>query len=498
MKVRQHASKARIEAVIQALKYREQTDVPGTVPFGLPDSAPGKLVVITDADLHDSVTIGRLAKWREKANVWYPAQFPVTIEGTKRWAEHALLRSPDRILFYIFAEGTDEPVGHVGLYRFDYAGGSAEIDNVIRGVFSANTRGIMTAAIRSLQMWSRKYLQLNHLELRVYSDNERALELYRRTGFREIARTRLYLHIEEGVSSWVDNPEAGVSTDRYFVTMSDAEPDVSEQRMMDRLEKTGAEVRADILRMAYRAQSAHLGGALSVVDILVALYFQVLTVDPKNHLDPRRDRLVFSKAHDAKALFATLARRGFFPVRQLSRYEVDNAVLPGHSTRHCVPGVEASAGSLGHGLSIGTGLALAAKLAGRKFRSWVILSDGECDEGATWEAALFAAHHKLDNLTAIVDYNGLQGYGYVKEILNLEPFADKWRSFGWDVRTIDGHAYGEMVREFSSVPATSGRPTVFIAKTTKGLGGPPEYVNQVSSQYKPPSEADLDNLSVRV
>ena len=249
-------------------------------------------------------------------------------------------------------------------------------------------------------------------------------------------------------------------------------------------------VRRDILQMSYRARSAHSGGAYSCVEILVSLYFGVMRVFPKNALHESRDRLIFSKAHDAKALYAVLAERGFFDKKILKKYEVDEGILPGHSTRHCVPGVEVSAGALGHGLSLASGVALAGKMKSKSYRVFAVLSDGECDEGSTWEAALFAGHHGLSNLTVVVDYNKLQGYGKTQDILALEPFADKWRAFGWEAKEVDGHKFADLMKGFSSVPFKQGKPSVIIAHTIKGLGGPKQHVGAVSSQYKPPTEEE--------
>jgi transketolase len=249
-------------------------------------------------------------------------------------------------------------------------------------------------------------------------------------------------------------------------------------------------VRRDILTMSYEAQSAHAGGAYSVVEILVALYFGVMKINPKKPNDSKRDRLVFSKAHDAKALYATLAARGFFPKKYLARYEVNNAILPGHSTRHCVPGVEVSAGALGHGLSMAAGMALGIKQHRAHAKVFAVLSDGECDEGSTWEAALFASHHMLDNLVAVVDYNKLQGYGYVKDVLDLEPFTAKWQAFGWSVKEADGHDTEGLIRLLKRTPFAKGKPSIVVAHTIKGFGGPKRHINQISSQYKPPTEEE--------
>jgi transketolase len=216
-------------------------------------------------------------------------------------------------------------------------------------------------------------------------------------------------------------------------------------------------------------------------------------VNAKNTQDPKRDRLIFSKAHDAKALYAVLAERGFFDKKVLEKYEIDDSVLPGHSTRHCVPGVEVSAGALGHGLSMAAGSAYALKNKLTNVpRVFAILSDGECNEGSTWEAALFAGHHKLDNLTVVVDYNKLQGYGFTKDILQLEPFADKWKAFGWSTVEVDGHDFKQLIQKLSSVPLSKHKPSIIIAHTTKGLGGPRRHVGQVSSQYKPPTEEEYE------
>ena len=259
---------------------------------------------------------------------------------------------------------------------------------------------------------------------------------------------------------------------------------------LESLKKLAKVAREDIIRMSLHAKSAHMGGSLSCVEILVALYFKIMNIFPKEPENQERDRLIFSKAHDAKALYATLAERGFFGRKILEGYELDGGRLPGHTTRHCVPGVEVSAGALGHGLSMAAGMAYVGKQDNRKFRVFTILSDGECNEGSTWEAILFAGHHKLDNLTAIVDYNKLQGFGFTKDVLDLEPFAAKWLSFGWEVKEINGHNFKEIVGILSKLPLKIGKPSVIIAHTIKGLGGVPIYMNKVSSQYRPPSEKE--------
>lgn len=262
--------------------------------------------------------------------------------------------------------------------------------------------------------------------------------------------------------------------------------------MKNNLTQIAQQVRKHILAMSLAAQSAHVGGALSCVEILVVLYFKIMKVFPKDPENPERDRLIFSKAHDGKALYAVLCERGFFPKKTLEGYESDGGKLPGHSTRHCVPGVEVSAGSLGHGLSMAAGMAYVGKQDNKKYRVFAVLSDGECDEGSTWEAILFAGHHKLDNLIVIVDYNKLQGYGFTKDVLDLEPFASKFKAFGWEVKEIDGHNINGIVKMLSKLPLKSNKPSAVIAHTIKGLGGVPNHINQISSQYKPPSQEEAN------
>lgn len=260
------------------------------------------------------------------------------------------------------------------------------------------------------------------------------------------------------------------------------------------LEKMAKEIRKTIIQMSFKAKSAHTGGSLSCVEILVALYFKIMRVFPDDAENPKRDRLIFSKAHDAKALYAVLCTGGFFPKEILLGYEANGGKLPGHTTRHCVPGVEVSTGSLGHGLSMAAGMAYVGKLNKKKFRVFTILSDGECDEGSTWEAILFSGHHKLDNLIAIVDYNKLQCFGFTKDVLNLEPFLAKWRSFGWEARSIDGHNFNQIIKTLSNLPFKKGKPSVIIANTIKGFGGPLKHVNQISSQFVPPTKEEVNEI----
>ncbi|MDD4953902.1 MAG: transketolase [Candidatus Omnitrophica bacterium] len=234
--------------------------------------------------------------------------------------------------------------------------------------------------------------------------------------------------------------------------------------------KIAAQIRARIIKMHAAACASHIGSSFSVVDILVALYFKALKISPDNCSCAGRDRLILSKGHAASALYATLARRGFFPDKVLDGYCVDGGTLPGHSTIGCASAVEVSTGSLGHGLSMGIGMALAARGDKSKHRVFVILSDGECQEGSVWEAAMFAAQHRLDNLIAIVDYNKIQAFGKTNEVVDLEPFRSKWSSFGWGVQEVDGHDFKEIIPALEKVPFRKNKPSVVIAHTIKGKG----------------------------
>lgn len=250
------------------------------------------------------------------------------------------------------------------------------------------------------------------------------------------------------------------------------------------------QIRVHVLRMVHRAQSSHIGTSLSAADLLAVLYTRVLRIDPSQPDRPDRDRFILSKGHGCAAVYAVLAERGFFPKEWLDTYYQDGSHLAGHITHHGVPGVEASTGSLGHGLSIGCGMALAGKRDGCSCRVFVLLSDGECDEGSTWEAALFAPHHRLDNLVAIVDYNKIQSFGTVKEVLDLDPLGSKWQAFGWATREIDGHDFDQIENALLSVPFETGRPSCIIAHTVKGKGVS-FMEGQLAWHYKAPNDEQL-------
>ncbi len=236
------------------------------------------------------------------------------------------------------------------------------------------------------------------------------------------------------------------------------------------LEAKAKQLRRHVIRMLAEAGSGHSGGSLSAADIVATLYFKVMRHDPATPRWPDRDRFILSKGHAVPILYAALAESGYFPVAELSTLRKLNSRLQGHNDRNAVPGVESSGGPIGMGLSFGLGMALAARLDGKNHRIYVLLGDGECDAGQDWEAAMAAAHYHADNLTAIVDRNGIQNDGFTDSTMNLEPFADKWRSFGWHVEEINGHSIPEILDGLERAQQTKGRPTVIIAKTTKGKG----------------------------
>ena len=254
--------------------------------------------------------------------------------------------------------------------------------------------------------------------------------------------------------------------------------------------RLGQKIRRHVVCMTHRAQSAHVGTSLSMADLLAVLYGSVLRVDPSHPQWPERDRFILSKGHGCAGLYAVLAELGFFPLTWLDDFYQNGSRLAGHITHHGVPGVEVSTGSLGHGLPIGCGLALASKRDGQPYRVFTLLSDGECDEGSIWEAALFAAHHALDNLIAIVDYNKIQSLGTVQEVLKLEPLAAKWEAFGWGVREIDGHDFEQILRALTNIPFVPARPTCIIAHTIKGKGVS-FMENKLLWHYRSPDKHEL-------
>ena len=220
----------------------------------------------------------------------------------------------------------------------------------------------------------------------------------------------------------------------------------------------------------YNAQSGHPGGSLSLADILSVLYFEVMNVDPKNPKMADRDRFVLSKGHCAPALYGILAEKGFFPAEDVATLRRTDSYMQGHPDMKGIPGIDMSTGSLGQGISAANGMALAGKLAGKDYRVYTILGDGELEEGQVWEAAMFAAHYKLDNLTAFIDNNGLQIDGNIADVMNSNPIDEKFKAFNWNVITIDAHDYDAILDAVNQAKATKGQPTVIIAKSVKGKG----------------------------
>jgi transketolase len=261
--------------------------------------------------------------------------------------------------------------------------------------------------------------------------------------------------------------------------------------IMQDLKEKAKNIRRQVLEMIYKSSGAHIGSSLSCVDILTFLYFKLLNIYPENPAAENRDRFILSKGHAAAALYAVLSGRGFFEQKCLEDYCQDETKLAGHSIRQPALGIEASTGSLGHGLSMAVGMALAAKRDNKNHRVFVLLSDGECQEGPVWEAALFAGHNKLDNLIAIIDYNKIQAMGRVEEILSLEPLRKKWEDFNWSVKEADGHNFEELEQSFFQIPFEKGRPSLLIAHTIKGKGVS-FLENKLISHYKKFSEEEYE------
>jgi len=251
------------------------------------------------------------------------------------------------------------------------------------------------------------------------------------------------------------------------VSPESASPDSKFNMPTAELKEMAKKLRRHVITMTATAGSGHPGGSLSAADIITALYFKVLRHDPENHQWSDRDRFILSKGHAAPILYAALAEAGYFPVSELTTLRKLDSRLQGHTDRKFTPGVEMSAGSLGMGLSFAIGVALAARLDSKTYRTYVLLSDGECEEGQTWEAALSAAHFKLDNLTAIVDCNGIQLSGWTRDIMNLEPLTQKWQAFGWHALDIDGHDYEEILSACRGAEKIKGKPTIIVARTIK-------------------------------
>lgn len=262
------------------------------------------------------------------------------------------------------------------------------------------------------------------------------------------------------------------------------------QSEVEYLRGIAQKLRARAVSMVHRSKASHLGSCLSMADLVACLYWDTMRIDPFRPDWAHRDRFFMSKGHGAALLYATLAERGFFPVEELEQYCRSGSRLTGHVTSG-VPGVEFSSGSLGHGLPVACGVALASKRESLPFRAFVLASDGELDEGSNWEAILFAPQHQLDNLVLIVDYNKIQSFGRTKDILDLDPLADKFKAFRWAVREIDGHNMQEIVTTLQSLPFESGRPNALIAHTVKGKGV--SFMEDLLHwHYKSPTDEQLE------
>ena len=243
-----------------------------------------------------------------------------------------------------------------------------------------------------------------------------------------------------------------------------------QQMRKEQLAKIASQVRLNILEEVHAAKSGHPGGSLSIAEVMTYLYFEEMNVDPANPKNPDRDRFVLSKGHTAPALYAVLAERGFLPREDLKTLRKIDSYLQGHPDMKHIPGVDMSTGSLGLGISTACGMALAAKIEGKPYRTYTVVGDGESEEGQVWEAAMFAAHYKLDNLCVILDWNGLQIDGPVTEVMNPTPHDKKFEAFGFEVITVNAHDYDELESAFAKARAVKGKPTVIIMKSVKGKG----------------------------
>jgi len=230
------------------------------------------------------------------------------------------------------------------------------------------------------------------------------------------------------------------------------------------------DIRRTILDLVHSTGTPHIGSAFSCVEILVSLYFRIMNINPHRPLNPARDRFILSKGHACAGLYAILQKRGFLSKKDIAAFAVNNGRLELHPSLNVKKGIEATTGSLGHGLSIGAGMAYAAKCDKKKFKTYVLLSDGELNEGSTWEAVMFAGHHRLNNLIAIIDYNKMQAMGFTRDILDLEPLAEKWGSFGWKAYEVNGHDFKDLFDVLESARKTIMMPAVVIAHTVKGKG----------------------------
>ncbi len=265
--------------------------------------------------------------------------------------------------------------------------------------------------------------------------------------------------------------------------------ELAPKRNVDWLARKANEMRISILQTVVRAGGGHIGGAFSIIDVMTALYFRVLCHDPKNPAWPERDRLIFSKGHGCLALYAVLAETGYFGKERLESFCEDGGQLAGHPERDFVPGVEITSGSLGHGLPIAVGTALAARMDKQDHHTFVVLSDGECNEGSVWEAVMAATRFELDSLTMIIDSNKYGSLGQVSEFMHLEPLVEKLRAFGFSAHEVDGHSMIEIVEVLEKAPLVRGKPNAIVAHTVKGKGV--SYMENVTKwHYRAPNEQE--------
>lgn len=267
-----------------------------------------------------------------------------------------------------------------------------------------------------------------------------------------------------------------------------------EQAKILELSRIANNLRMSIIEGVYNAKCGHPGGSLSMADVMTYLYFVEMNVNPENPKDPERDRFVLSKGHTAPVLYAALAERGFFPKEDIKTLRKTASYLQGHPDMKGVPGVDMSTGSLGLGISTACGMALSGKVRNKDYRVYTVIGDGESEEGQVWEAAMFAAHYKLDNLVCVLDLNGLQIDGPITEVMNPTPHDEKFRAFGWNVVTINAHDFSEIEAAFAKAKATKGKPTVIIAKSVKGKGV--SYMENACEWHGQAPKEDLYKVAV--
>ncbi len=267
-----------------------------------------------------------------------------------------------------------------------------------------------------------------------------------------------------------------------------------EQAKTLELKRIANNLRMSIIEGVYNAKCGHPGGSLSMADVMTYLYFTEMNINPANPSDPERDRFVLSKGHTAPVLYAALAERGFFPKEDIKTLRKTASYLQGHPDMKGVPGVDMSTGSLGLGISTACGMALSGKVRNKDYRVYTVIGDGESEEGQVWEAAMFAAHYKLDNLVCVLDLNGLQIDGAITEVMNPTPHDEKFRAFGWNVVTIDAHDFNEIESAFEAAKATKGKPTVIIAKSVKGKGV--SYMENACEWHGQAPKEDLYKVAV--